>query len=568
MKAVTSMVEALRPPVPLGWNFPLAPFITHDALRPSAQALGGLIRQRQDQFLPMGYYGARHPFLQAPELEQDLRRTIETPLPGLSEGTDRRPAEASPLLMPSQLDLCREESLQVYRRLGRPLISGPSVPQEDGWSYMTAFREGRDSSHPAQVFSGGASCPLGILRKRLKKKKEPVFLLFNGIDRNNRTIMEELLTLLCGRSQRLAGREIMPAGTGSHLPCLQRGHPYMHTIPLRDRSALIETHRHREAADSPGKTQQTADAVLDLAAPNTPYQKVKTGGSALNRLKDRDLIANMPGQVEHVNHQYSAVFNSGRFCGFRQKQIPDLLIREAQSYLEYTEGRIAFEKVSAFSIEDTHLCGMREILTAPTPIPEAQPGRITVDYLFPEDIEEMLLLATVRYPDLPPDSRVSSYIPLEIALFTLRQGERLLIRGNEDSPLAYQWPLPLREGIFQFPGNCFTVQKENQEVSISFPQAGQKITEGLIFRIQSKKRDTYTLTLCPDAGFGDISASEVSGFETHFSMLISPVLPAREAPEEASAPAGPSKALPSSVQQEVLPRAVFRHEEDLSAPAG
>jgi hypothetical protein len=496
-------------PIPLYWNFPVAPVLEKQSRRTTN--LVATIRRRiengQDRVIPSGFTAAPHTLLLPEELQRELLWCYRNPwFPALTKLFHVQP-EA---ILPSYPDLLSEAVGNAYSRQGFATIGVPiplyrfsPAPGKNRWTQLRALAtsdysirgEKSDAKlrpiavlHPAEVRQEAIDVLLSACGKT-----DTLYVMLDLTGDSAETAVVQKLFRLLSRHRRI---EFQPFSGGTRKSTPTRVDPaeLMKFVEPVDRCPenriweQIEKLRHKKRKSN----LQMRELLNTLAAAVPPSTTVR-GGHSSNKETDTIEITNisMAGSVTLIGVGLQATFNEGRLSNLIDHGKKVLPGEPGRSVLAFGNKREYLQTDSAFSFDREGQTGMRSILSSRIG-KERKTVQIILDYYFADEHSCLNLDITARYPSFPPGI-VAETTPLELCVCSFSEDERLTIEVESPNHESYRQIVAPGPGVLLLWGKRFRLQHGNWSVELQGAPL-QKTRSGQIeFRVEKQRGSAYLL---------------------------------------------------------------------------
>ncbi|UCF97111.1 MAG: hypothetical protein JSV89_18350 [Spirochaetaceae bacterium] len=498
-------------PIPLYWNFPVAP-VLQTRSRTTERLLASIRRRLergQDRVVPSGFFGVPHPLLLPEEQKRDLLWCYRNPwFPALKNLFGLSPDSVLPVLP----DLLSETTDALYSRLGFNTIGVPiplySLSSRPFGSRRTAFKP---LSIPVCTIPDSEIRILPVVVARARDvsteairellsscgKADSLHILFDlddpaGADNISDTAGMEKLFAMISRQRAI---EFLPFSGNNQLAAPAAVNPsellmfaeagertYDHSV-----WAQIESLR-RKKRKSNLQTQQLLK-TLAAAGPEAAISKSESPKQSTKGVLQITNIS-MAGSVTLIGAEVQATFADGRLSNLIDRGVRILPGEAARSYFTLATKKEFLQTDSAFSFEREGQVGLRSILSARIGR-ERRIIQVILDTYFANDQSNLTLEMTVNYPPLD-DGIVPESAPLELCLCSFSDDDNLHIETEIPGRCVYLETVAARAGPVRLYGKRFTITNGSGVVVLeAAPQYGTR-TEQIEFRVE-KKRGRYLL---------------------------------------------------------------------------
>lgn len=231
--------------------------------------------------------------------------------------------------------------------------------------------------------------------------------------------------------------------------------------------------------------------------------------ASLKGVARRSLGASMQGEVQLGHQGKKFHFLQGRLAHFQWGHRPEQRIGPVRSWIEVEGRRVPFVGVSSVAIEGDREWGLRESLVAES-VFFLQPGRMVVDYLLIEDMPELIVSLSVRWPVFRRPVEVNAWAPWEFPLGAFGPFHRpqtgVYTNGS--------WE-PLARADSPAVGTALRVTDRGQSILFRFYQ-GQCYRPHFLSHRWSAGR----LWLNPEGSYHPTTSQELDGYTEHYNWAL------------------------------------------------
>jgi hypothetical protein len=502
-------------PIPLFWNFPVAPVMDRQS-RWSRQVIGlikGRIQKGRDQLIPCGFSGAPHPLLLPEELEYDLRWCHRNPwFPAVRTLADAPPTT----ILPGVPDLRPDVVNRVYEGQGFTSI-GIAVPLYRVSSSAGGRRGSiKPLASPHYTIGGSDSQvglrPIALLRpEELSAEKiaalwsacgkaDTLHLLISlpGDDPGNRpadapadgrATAERLLGLLA-RQRRIEFHPFAAEARGSTpidpAELLKFIEPVNRSVDrgIWDRIEKMRRKKRKSGLQMRDLLQTVAEAA---APPRTgPGPRDRSGAAEPMEIAN----ISMAGSVTLIGIGLQATFSRGRLSNLVDHGRSVLPGEPGRSFLTVSNRREVLQTESAFSFDREGQTGLRSIFASRLGKDTPQ-VKIFVDYYFADERDCLTLEISALYPALSAGF-IGECAPLELCLCSFTENERPQIEVQTPGRDGYRVTVAAGSRIFAMTGKIFGVRNGLGTVELEASPRQMTRSEQLEFRVE-KRRSAFLL---------------------------------------------------------------------------
>lgn len=511
--------QVFEDPVPVHWSFAPRWLLSESSGRRGV-LLERLKARSADMIIPVGYTGAFHPLLARSDLENELKWAWTNPWnEGIEDCLGRKPEAMTALAV----DLLRGSAREIYAEFPFHLLLEADRVVRLGATLAVS---------PSSIVVSDLSARPLSRALRAAYRREDVAHCFLIIDptASDASRMDEALRLVARfaagrRETKLVSLRELEHFEGAKATESSEGIPPSVWIPV-DPTTRMARKREPEGATGPRRLGSEASRRrLERHAPIDLSEGAPAIVGESRRPKERNLIADMTGDVSLSEGSIDIRFSNGNFAGFDKEGAALVRGGSSRSYCAPEGCEADFRVISAFSFEDDGCRGLR-VVRGLAGEGVVTPGRLVIDYFFQEGCEELLASILILYPQFSRTDSIDTYALLEIPLFDVGPERPVEIEGEyprgERYKLSVTTPLP----PFQLPGRSFLFRTNQAEFRITFSSLQQDEVELLPVRIEQSDRGS-TLWINPRGSYSRVRPSELSGIEEQFTVSLVADLPGK-----------------------------------------
>jgi hypothetical protein len=495
-------------PIPLYWNFPVAPVLEKQS-RAAANLVAAIrnrVRAGEDRIIPSGFTLAAHPLLLPEELDRELQWCYRNPwFPALKRLFDADP-EA---ILPIYPDLYSEALSNAYSRHGFTTIGIPiplyrlsPTPGKARWTELKPLAgseyaiRGADSAvrlRPIVVLHAEEVRPEAIDALLSACGRAPSLTVMLDLDggasgsaSTASAALQRLLSLVARHRQ----IEFLPfsveAGESAP-PEADPGQLLTFVAPIGECPQNRIWDQVEHSRQKKRKNNLQIKELLNSIAAAVPAGT--TGGAGRSESGGTDTIEvtniSMAGSVSLVGMGIQATFHQGRLSNLIDRGRELLPGEPGRSVFALGNKREFLQTESAFSFNRLEQTGLRSILS----LRQGREGKgvqVTLDYYFSDEDRSLILDVTALYPPLT-DGIVSEAAPLEICLCSFTEDNCPAFSVKKPMTDEHRGTVAPFPGVFVLWGKRFSFQQGKRSVELQ-PESAHKSRTGKIeFRVEKKR---------------------------------------------------------------------------------
>ena len=229
----------------------------------------------------------------------------------------------------------------------------------------------------------------------------------------------------------------------------------------------------------------------------------------------------MQGSVSLHEHGYSCRFTGGRLAGTSIGTGMFADIQTAAPWISRDGHEYPFKIENAYSFESGNTYGLKTSFEFSEEF-TLQPGTLTVDYVFIEDLSWLIINIDVRYPVFEPGTVIDGYAPFEVPVFACVEEDGIEVIEHYPDGESAAFKLTPAAGECSISGKGFTFRKGANVVSLWLPDAEGETIETLTAVFKRRKK-AYAFCIQPRGENTDVRTEELSGLEESFCLALIPV---------------------------------------------
>lgn len=500
-------------PIPLYWNFPVAPVLEKQSRRTAnlVAAIRRRIRSGHDRVVPSGFSRAPHPLLLPEELQRELLWCYRNPwFPALKDIFAAHPE----VILPAHPDLYSEAAGNAYSRQGFATIGIPiplyrfsPPPGSSRWAGLKPLAAPEYSIRGAN--SGARLRPIAVLHPEEVRregidsllsacgKSDTLYMMFDLSDGNSGddsawpAAVERLFRQLT-RHRRI---ELHPFSSEPQKTAPTPVDPaellkFVEPVGRFSDSRIwdqIENLRQKKRRSN----LQMRDLLKSIASAAPSSTTVSSGQTKTDETDALEITnISMAGSVTLIGVGLQATFSEGRLSNLIDHGKKVLPGETGRSVFTFHSKRELLQTESAFSFDREGQTGLRSILSSRIG-KEGETVEIILDYYFADERSCLTLDITARYPPLAPGI-VAESTPLELCLCSFTEDDRPEIEVQAPDRDPYSYAVTAGPAVFVLAGKRFRLQHGNCSVELQAEPRQKTRSEQIEFRIE-KQRNRHLL---------------------------------------------------------------------------
>jgi len=483
----------LEKSIPLHWNLPIAPYLENKNSHTDriVTEIKTRITACKDCIVPMGYSGAAHPLLGAPELEKELTWCFSNPWKhGIIEQFKQSPY----IIIPYIPDIMRKASLRAYHKNGFSLLGLPFSNSLNGiymfgpWEVQTHLK-----IFCYQHITHYKKETKSTLPYNLDRHTSHLFILFDVHTAETHLVLEDIIQTLSKRFHvqfaslkektvsRAGKKELTNLSYNPPLPCNPRARIY-----LKNASAL-KTKDPQTESDIRNILKLISFNNLDLTSKK--IELIHSSGKK-TFLKPKIISAHMPGQVTLPGANFDVVFSGGKLHAILKGAKQYTTGRALDSLIKTNKRTYMYTAGSIFSFEDEDSRGLLEKISCHLPgIAEA--STIIREYSYVGDFPYLLITMEVTYPEISKLPEITQVSPFELAVLKFKKHEIPVLHSLYSDGTCYQVSFNDLSAIYNVAGSMFYLPLYDSYLVLGFIPQKNPAVQSIQLRIEQKNHDCY-----------------------------------------------------------------------------
>lgn len=496
-------------PIPLFWNFPVAPVLEKRNRRTESlmASIGRRVREGEDRVIPAGFGGAPHPLLLREELRRELLWCYRNPwFPALKDLFDEQPE----VILPVYPDLYSEAtggaySVQGFTTIGIPIALYRLYPPH-GKHRWTKLRPLAAAEHrirgvdtevklqPVVVLQPGEVRPESIeVLLAACGRADRIFLMLDlsaenpGSDSPEPASLNRLFRLLSG-NRRIRCQPFSTGTRNSSPPTVDPAEMLKFVAPTESYGTARAWDQIEKLRQKKRKSNLQMGDLLKTIASVARSTATPRPGQTDREQTDTIEITNiaMAGSVTLIGTGLQATFSQGRLSNLIDHGDKVLPGEPGRSVFTIDNKQVLLKTDSAFSFDREGQSGLRSILSSH--VNRGDEGvQVVLDYYFADECGFLALDIAVRYPSLP-SGVIQEATPLELCLCSFSEDDRPEIEVQASGRDPFNHTLPAGPQVFLLAGQRFRLQYGKRDVELQVLPFRKTASGKIEFRVEKKRR--------------------------------------------------------------------------------